>query len=40
METTVLMHGRGYRDDGRLLVREAHRPEAREVRFERGNAFV
>jgi Xaa-Pro aminopeptidase len=40
MRTMVLMHGRGYGDDGPLLVREAQRSEAREVRFEKGNAFV
>lgn len=40
MRTSILMHGRGYGDDGPLLVRDAPSPDIRDIRIEKGNAWV
>lgn len=39
-KTLVLMHGRGYGDDGPLLTPRARGEELRDLTFEKGNAFV
>jgi Xaa-Pro aminopeptidase len=40
LHTIVLMHGRGYGDDGPLFTPRASGDAVRDVRIERGNAFV
>jgi ectoine hydrolase len=40
LEITVLFHGRGYGDDGPLLTPRAKGENVRDLRLERGNAFV
>lgn len=40
MKTLTLMHGRGYGDDGPLLTPRALGENVRELRIERGNAWV
>jgi Xaa-Pro aminopeptidase len=40
MRTSILMHGRGYGDDGPLISPRATGERIRDVRIERGNAWV
>ena len=40
MRTQILMHGRGYGDDGPLLTPRTTGEEVRRLRIERGNAWV
>jgi Xaa-Pro aminopeptidase len=40
LKTLILMHGRGYGDDGPLLSPYAHGQAIRGLRIEKGNAFV
>lgn len=40
MRTLILMHGRGYGDDGPLLTPRARGENVRDLRIEKGNAWV
>jgi Xaa-Pro aminopeptidase len=40
MKTLILMHGRGYGDDGPLLSRRLRGENVRDVRIEKGNTWV
>lgn len=40
MKTLILMHGRGYGDDGPLLTPRATGEQIRDIRVEQGNAWV
>jgi hypothetical protein len=40
LETLILMHGRGYGDDGPLLTPRATGEHIRDLRIEQGNAWV
>ncbi len=40
MKTLTLMHGRGYGDDGPLISPRSKGESVRDVRIEKGNAFV
>jgi Xaa-Pro dipeptidase len=40
MRTAVLMHGRGFGDDGPLLTPRASGEEIRDLVIQRGNAWV
>lgn len=40
LKTLILMHGRGYGDDGPLLSPRARGETIRQLRIEKGNAFV